>query len=233
MLWSLLMCELDWHRVTAGAALLELPERHTIVVVPHPDDEALLSGGLIARQRRRGVTVTIVAVTDGEAAYPSWPAPGLARVRQGEQARALHMLDVPARSTIRLHLPDGKVADHEPELTEVLAALAAPGDLVVAPWVHDWHPDHEACGRAARDATMRCGAGLLGSLFWAYHRVDPFVHPALEVAKLHLTKPEANRRANALNAHRSQIQTTRHDPILDPKLTEHLDRNTEHFVIAS
>lgn len=227
------MSELDWRRVTAEAALLDLPERRTVVVVPHPDDEALLSGGLIARQRRRGVPVTIVAVTDGEAAYPSWPAPGLGRVRQGEQTRALHMLDVPVGSTIRLHLPDGKVADHEHDLTEMLVAVTEPGDLIVAPWIHDWHPDHEACGRAARDAAARCDAALLGSLFWAYHRVDPLAHPALEVAKLHLTEPEANRRAHALNAHRSQLQTSRHDPILDPKLTEHLDRNTEHFVIAS
>ncbi len=227
------MPEPDWKHVTAAAARLDLPERRTVVVVPHPDDEALLSGGLIARQSRRGVPVKIVAVTDGEAAYPSWPAPGLARVRQEEQTRALHMLDVPAGSTIRLRLPDGKVADHEQRLTETLVALIEPGDLVVAPWIHDWHPDHEACGRATRHATNAREADLLGSVFWAYHRVDPLAHPDLAMATLTLTETEANRRANALNAHRSQIQTMRHDPILDPRLTEHLDRNTEHFVIAS
>lgn len=227
------MSELDWQRVTAEAAPLELPERRTVVVVPHPDDETLLSGGLIARQSRRGVPVTIVAVTDGEAAYPTWPSPGLARVRRNEQARALHMLDVPAGSIVRLHLPDGNVAGHESELADVLIELSRSDDLIVAPWIHDWHPDHEACGRAARVAIDARHATLLGSLFWAYHHVDPHAHPGLRVAKLHLTEPEANRRANALNAHRSQIQSQRHDPILDPRLTEHLDRNTEHFVVAS
>lgn len=227
------MSERAWKQVTARARCLELPEARTIVVVPHPDDETLLSGGLITRQARRGVPVVIVAVTDGEAAYPSWPAPGLGRVRESEQAKALHMLDVSCRSIVRLHLPDGRVADHESELVEFLADLAEPGDLLVAPWIHDWHPDHEACGRAARSVTKVRHTTLLGSLFWAYHRVDPVAHPQLEVARLDLTEQEVNRRLHALDAHRSQIQSLPHPPILRPRLVEHLSSGTEHFVVAS
>ena len=95
----------------------------------------------------------IVAVTDGEAAYPTWPAPAR-RVRRCEQDKALHMLDVPAGSTVRLHMPDGRVSDHEHELARILDELIVPGDLIVAPWAHDWHPDHEACGRAAKAAAV-------------------------------------------------------------------------------
>jgi LmbE family N-acetylglucosaminyl deacetylase len=227
------MSEQAWTRVTALAAALDLPACRTVVVVPHPDDETLLSGGLIARQARRGLPVTIVAVTDGEAAYPTWPAPGLGRVRQGEQDRALHTLDVPSGSTIRLHLPDGKVADHERELTDALASVIHVGDLVVAPWVHDWHPDHEACGRAALRAADMRHATLLGSLFWAYHRVDPVEHPDLELGRLDLTPSELNRRLNAMDAHRSQLQSVRHRAILSPNLLEHLTTDVEHFVVAS
>ena len=189
--------------MTSRAAALDLPRRRTIVVVPHADDETLLTGGLITRQTGRGVPVVIVAVTDGEAAYPTWPAPGLGRVPCGEQDKALHMLDVPAGSTIRLHLPDGRVADHERELTDMLADLIEPDDLIVAPWVHDWHPDHEACGRAAMLATGTQPVTLIGSLFWAYHRVDPVAYPELDIRRLDLTEPELNRRLNALDAHRS------------------------------
>jgi LmbE family N-acetylglucosaminyl deacetylase len=227
------MSSSGWAPIIAGAVSLELPERRTIVVVPHPDDETLLAGGLIVRQARRGVPVVILAVTDGEAAYPSWPQPGLAKVRQNEQDKALHMLDVPGGSTIRLHLPDGKVVEHESELTEILVGLADEGDLIVAPWVHDWHPDHEACGRAAREAAGISNATLYGSLFWAYHRVDPVAHSELEVRRLDLTEPELNRRINALDAHRSQLQAARHDSILFPALFEHLNSHVEHFVVAS
>lgn len=227
------MFEQRWEPVTSRAASFELPRRRTIVVVPHPDDEALLAGGLITRQTGRGVQVIIVAVTDGEAAYPTWPAPGLGRTRRSEQDKALHMLDVPQGSTIRLHLPDGKVADHERELADVLADLIEPDDLVVAPWVHDWHPDHEACGRAATIATGSRPVTLIGSLFWAYHRVDPVSYPRLDIRRLELTEPELNRRFNALDAHRSQLQSNLHDPILSANLFEHLGNEVEHFVVAS
>jgi LmbE family N-acetylglucosaminyl deacetylase len=227
------MSESAWEIVTAAAATFDLPTRRTIVVVPHPDDETLLTGGLIARQTRREVPVVIVAVTDGEAAYPTWPAPGLGRQRRSEQDKALRMLGVPRGSTIRLGLPDGRVADHESELTAAVADLIEPGDVIVAPWVHDWHPDHEACGRAARRATGSRDVTIIGSLFWAYHRVDPTTHPHLDLRRLDLTRFEMNQRINALDAHRSQIQSNHHEPILSPGLFEHLSSHSEHFVVAA
>ena len=59
----------------------------TIVVAPHPDDEVLGAGGLIADRRRRHVPVTVVAVTDGEAAYAG--VEGLGSLRRNEQSKAL------------------------------------------------------------------------------------------------------------------------------------------------
>lgn len=37
-----------------------------LVLAPHPDDETLGVGGLIAMQRRHGIAITIAAITDGE-----------------------------------------------------------------------------------------------------------------------------------------------------------------------
>jgi hypothetical protein len=74
---------------------------------------------------------------------------------------------------------------------------------------------------------------LIGSLFWAYHRVDPVDHPQLELRRLDLTEPELNRRLHALDAHRSQLQSHLHHPILSPNLFEHLGSDAEHFVVAS
>ena len=143
-----------WAPVLAAATPIEIPARRTVVVVPHPDDEVLLSGGLIARQLRRKVpvVVVVVAVTDGEAAYPGSAQGPLASQRRGEQVRALRALGVTSLSPFRLRrlgIPDGMVAAHEGGLADELAALVGPDDLLVAPWIHDWHPDHEACGRAA------------------------------------------------------------------------------------
>lgn len=44
-----------------------------VVVAPHPDDEVLGCGGLIAAARAAGMPVLIIALTDGEQAYPDEP----------------------------------------------------------------------------------------------------------------------------------------------------------------
>ena len=133
-------------------------------------------------QIARGVPVTVVAVTDGEAAYPSWSDPGLAAARRDEQATALSLLGVPAASTVRLGLPDSSVAAHQDDLAAHLDRLVEPGDVIVAPWRHDWHPDHEACGRAAEAVARANRCTLFGSLFWALHRVEPDDHPDVRIA---------------------------------------------------
>ena len=40
-------------------------DKSTVIVAPHPDDETLAAGGLIATQRSRRISVTLLAVTDG------------------------------------------------------------------------------------------------------------------------------------------------------------------------
>ena len=58
-------------------------------------------------------------------------------------------------------------------LAASLRARVRPGDLCLAPWWHDGHPDHDACGRAALGVTESVGAQFLGYLVWAWHWADP------------------------------------------------------------
>lgn len=232
-----------WAPVLAAATPIEIPARRTVVVVPHPDDEVLLSGGLIARQLRRRVPVVVVAVTDGEAAYPGLAQGPLAAQRRGEQVRALQALGVTSRSPFRLRrlgISDGTVAAHEGGLADELAALVGPDDLLVAPWIHDWHPDHEACGRAAIAAADHRHPLCWGGLFWAYHRVDPTAHRQLALVSLALDATELRRRNDAVAAHRSQwdrqvgtVRTAGTDPVLTPDLLDLLQTPVEHYVVAS
>jgi LmbE family N-acetylglucosaminyl deacetylase len=220
----------SWAPILRSATPVHLPARRTIVVAPHPDDETLSSGGLIMRQIARRVPVTVVAVTDGEAAYPSWSAPGLAAARREEQATALSLLGVPAAATVRLGLPDSSVAAHQDDLAEHLDRLVEPGDVIVAPWRHDWHADHEACGRAAETVARANRCTLFGSLFWALHRVEPEDHPDARIAALSLTDDEAMWRRVALRSHASQFDGGRHRPILDDTLVERLLQPVEHYI---
>ena len=154
------------------ALALDPAPARVVVLAPHPDDEVLGVGGLIALLAASGSRVEVVAVTDGEASHPggSIRPDVLADLRSGETRRAVAALGVthPVR---HLHLPDGGCA----ALTgPVVAALhLGPGDWLLAPWSGDGHPDHEAVGRAAELVADRDGARLLAYPVWAWHWADP------------------------------------------------------------
>lgn len=207
------------------------PPGRTVVVVPHPDDEALATGGLIAHQRARGRKVLVLAVTDGEAAYPDWRGVELARVRRREQLDALRQLGVRRDAVHRLGIADGAAAHHVDALVTALVAVLAPGDTVVAPAVFDWHPDHEACGRAARSAADLVGCTLLGSLFWAHHHPE-HAPASMSLGVLALDDAEVARRHGAVSTHRSQLEPstrTSAEPILAMDVLGLLDLPVEYY----
>ena len=94
------------------------PSDSILIVSPHPDDESLCCGGLIATARRAGAKVSIVWITNGDAF--KWdamvverklrPQRGtyheLARQRIGEARAAAAVLDVPPDSLFFLGYPD-------------------------------------------------------------------------------------------------------------------------------
>jgi LmbE family N-acetylglucosaminyl deacetylase len=147
--------EESWLAALASVQVWQPPLKPTLLVSPHPDDETLGAGSLIAAQRRRGVEVRVVAVTDGEAAYAD--AFNLAEIRRAEQQAALKELGVSSGKITRLGLPDSAVSSREEELTAAVASLVSRGTLLLAPWICDPHPDHEACGRAARRVAESTG----------------------------------------------------------------------------
>ena len=131
-----LIPEAGWLPALVGLVDWELPLVPTLVLAPHPDDETLGAGGLIARLSRAGVPVTIVAITDGEHAYAD--TPNLADIRIAEQTEALHCLGVPERMIHRLHLPDRDVSGYEDHLEEMLLPLVTADTHLVAPWRRDF-----------------------------------------------------------------------------------------------
>jgi LmbE family N-acetylglucosaminyl deacetylase len=117
-----------------------------IVFAPHPDDETLGCGGTIALKRQLGAHVTIVAMTDGGAAYGErGDHEQLKAIRQGEAIEAAHVLGVPAQDLIFLAYPDGRLGDfHEQATARVHTIIDAvrPREIFI-PYRRDGHPDHE------------------------------------------------------------------------------------------
>jgi LmbE family N-acetylglucosaminyl deacetylase len=160
---------------TVAPLTLPVPRR-VVVVSPHPDDEVLGAGGLMQALIADAVPLHVVSVTDGEASHPRSTVArsiDLRSIRAAECHDALRRLGWPTPGITRVGIPDGRVAENSGYLQQRLSALLRPGDLCVAPWRLDGHPDHDACGEAVAAVGGELGLPTLGYLIWAWHWADP------------------------------------------------------------
>lgn len=89
---------------------VDLGRANVLVLVPHPDDEAIMAAGVIARERGAGRRVAVAVVTNGDL---SCERDGLRR--EDETIAAMSRLGVPEEDIFFLGYPDG----HLDELSSV------------------------------------------------------------------------------------------------------------------
>jgi LmbE family N-acetylglucosaminyl deacetylase len=235
--------ETRWRQAgLADLNALDLPARaaQLVVLAAHPDDETLGAGGLIAAAADRGIPVTVVVATNGEASHPqspTWSPERLAAVRKQEVQAALAVLD-PAARVVFLGLPDGRLHQQRAVLVKRLRALLPAGALIASPWRGDGHPDHEACAHAA-DALAQESEPFTHWEYpiWAWHWADPNDLPWAALRRLPLDPANGAAKQAALTCHRSQHSplsaAAGDEAILAPEMLEHFTRDFEVFVVAS
>jgi LmbE family N-acetylglucosaminyl deacetylase len=214
---------MEWQR---DFPALDVDDCHTLLLVAaHPDDETLGLGATAAMLSSRGVTVQLVAVTDGEAAYPddSGGRKELAKVRREELAAAAETLGLP--TPVFLRIPDGEVRRHERRLSARLGMMLAgfdSGTWCAATWRGDGHPDHESTGRAAADAAKRAGARFIEYPVWMWHWAipnDPAV-PWHRCRRVELTQDDLATKAEAMRCFASQLDRGDGPPLLSADVVE-------------
>lgn len=198
--------------VFSGLTPFSPGDARVVLLSPHPDDETLATGGFLAAQRERGIPVTLVAVTDGENAYPE--NRGLAECRICEQADAATYLGIAGEDIVRLRITDSSVKAYQAALVERLLRLVSTESHIVAPWPRDFHPDHEACGEAALEVARRTGARLTFYFFWSWHRGTPALFDGLALQAFALTEAQREAKRRALARFASQLSHPSGDPIL-------------------
>ncbi len=223
--------ETEWMSLLSDLPPWQPPRKPTVVISPHPDDETLGSGGLIARLRSKGIDVTVIAVTDGENAYGDDEG-GLGEVREREQTNALAKLGVDRHHVIRFRLPDSGLRDCERRLIELLRSVLSANTHIVAPWRLDFHPDHEVCGRAAEAIAGEKEIQLTSYFFWTWHRGDRKTLEGQQLVSLPLAQDEIRAKEDALQCHQSQLQHTGGFPILPDYLLGPARRSFEVFLHA-
>lgn len=215
-----------------------------VVLAPHPDDESLGCGGLLAAAVAAGRAVAVVFVSDGGASHPHsrrYPRPALRRLREEEALAALATLGLPPGAARFLALPDAAVPDAGPAFGAALdaileAARAVGAGTLLATWGQDPHCDHAATDAMAAAAALRMpGLRRLAYPVWGHTLPPetPVPGGGPRGARLDIAAQlPAKRRAIA--AHRSQ--TTRlidDDPegfVLDDAMLARFDRPFEIFL---
>jgi LmbE family N-acetylglucosaminyl deacetylase len=155
-----------------------LGEGALVVLAPHPDDEALGLGGLIAGARAQHRHTEIVFLTDGSMSHPNsqaFPRLKLIELRKAEAVKAATALGVPAECLTYLGLPDGKLPTAGPlfdatvRFLSTLVARVNAGQLFVTSR-HDPHQDHAAAAWLASTlARNRSGLRILEYPIWSWH----------------------------------------------------------------
>lgn len=151
-----------------------------LVLAPHPDDETLGAGALIATLSHGGGHVAVAFLTDGAMSHvgaPGWSPRRIAGVRAREAGAALRVLglrDAPTLLGWRDAAPLTPGTAAWEASVRRLVALCRRRRLrqVVTSWHGDPHCDHEAAAVLARAVAARIGATPLFTCVWGWTRAD-------------------------------------------------------------
>jgi len=204
------------------------PGRRLVLLAPHPDDEVLMAGGLLATFRGREQDLLLISATDGEGSHPgssTWTEQRLRHQRPLESRHALQQLDLDLTQLDwrRLHLKDGAVPRDEAFLVNHLNQLLRPEDLLMTTWRGDGHCDHEALGRAAAQAALVRKVQLAEVPVWAWHwaKPDDSRLPWSRAHRIELDEAGVARKRQAIAAHHSQLEPDQDRPaVVPPALLE-------------
>lgn len=145
------------HRASTDQAFLD----DLVIIAPHPDDEVLGCGGLIAKAVAAGQSVKVVILTSGGAAHNGCCAAGerLVEERRRELAReALEYLGLSAEHIVFLDWQDGKLprqqdADFAAKANELASLLVRFNpSAVFCPHPFEEWSDHIAAEEMTRAA---------------------------------------------------------------------------------
>ncbi len=220
------------------------PDGCALVIAPHPDDETLGCGAMIARRRAVGLPVHVIVVTDGSASHPNHPTltgPILRAARRDEARAALAILGVESVAIHFLDEVDGTLGRLTPERTERLVEQLR--DLLVKIQPTELFLPCCPDGSSEHDATFAMTLKAIGTVedrpaVWEYP-VWSWWNPWLILARL----GEARRcwsqptedfgpvKQRAVRSYRSQIEPTPPwiRPLLPPELVRILCSEREYF----
>lgn len=184
-----------------------------LILAPHPDDETLGTGGLIAALAAKGTEVAVAFLTDGSGSHagaPGWTARRIADLRAREAGAALRILGL-KEPAVQLGWRDAApFAEGSPAFEATvrrLTTLCRRRHIrhIAATWEAEPHCDHEAAAQVATALARRLYVRPLFYCVWAWtlpdldRRLTGWRAATLPVG------PWRGRQRRALSCHRTQL----------------------------
>ena len=191
-----------------------------LVFMPHPDDEAVFTSGLIKKMIEEQVVVKIVTMTRGEKStlrYGLKPKDDLAAARDKELRKSFGVLGV--NQFDALDLPDGGLKYRKKEMKKIIkkdiAVFGATLVITLEPDGIYGHPDHIALSAVVTEVVKKPVRLLYATVGEFMHK--PRASKMSEKAVIKPLKPElvfklgfveTLAKIRSLRAHSSQFQKT-------------------------
>jgi LmbE family N-acetylglucosaminyl deacetylase len=211
-----MMCAGDihsaWKKLPVGSLATVGGTGRVLVLAPHPDDESLGCGGLIAALCDAKQPPLVVVLTDGTGSHKRSDALSgrkLRDLREAEARAALRLLglDDPA-ALIFMRLRDTAAPHQGPAFEDAVHRIAKLADrcaTICAPWEHDPHCDHVAAHLIAQAVAARTGIRHLAFPVWGWTLPADTALAAQKVAGWRLdVAAYLQAKQAAIAAHRSQ-----------------------------
>lgn len=216
-----------------------LAQRSLIVIAPHPDDETLGCGGLLAWAARHDQLRHVVFLTDGEGSHPA-ATQDIAKIRRGEAiVAAAHLGLTPAQLSF-MGLPDAGLLTLGGEqrlwATHWLRCLAAERSpcLIAVTADTDPHGDHRAaCALIQESVRGLPGVEVVAYPVWSWLLLD---EPSAVCGMRIDIKEHRAVKASAIEAYASQQGRLALDVDgfkIPEELLRHVHSDTEVFLRLS
>ena len=200
------------------------PSDRLLLIMPHPDDESLATGGLIQRIHQTGAAARLLMVTNGE--ENPWPQRWMekrwrigaqerqhwGKMRAEEALQALTQLGFQGETRF-LNFPDqgmtSRLLEADPATLDRFCAeiCAWEPTRIVFPSSYDLHPDHSALHVLIQIALQRTGCTALPQLHFVVHCKEPDLIPRR--VTLPLTDAERRLKHDAILCHTTQMVLSR------------------------
>jgi bacillithiol biosynthesis deacetylase BshB1 len=151
-------------------------ELDILTIGAHPDDIELGCSGTVAKAAASGYKVGLLDLTEGELGTR-----GSKIIRAREARRAALILGARLRENLRL--PDGGIQITRKTILKLIQVYRRyRPKILIIPYAHERHPDHEHAHRLCREAWFYSGLRKIGTRFcgkaqepWRPHAVFQFM----------------------------------------------------------